>query len=338
MENGMRSTKVTDPAILDQLNGNSDAVTDPALLAQLNGEPQQEEDAGTYLDNLPKEPGFLSKLPRNILAGLASGGHTTINTPYNLMQMLENHVGTIKPKPDISLPKELRDALESDQPKNHQPIKLSEYIPHQQEYNFAQMLGQKGEGTMMDKLIQKGVEYAPEILSGKALVRGGFRRLTGKHQLDTMRKLVNESNIAVPLPKNLSDEARNFLPKTHATREMLAGAESGHFPSSFATQSQIGTHQRNLAKSPMASERLIAPEVGDLKQDMLNHYDDVFRNAGRHDIADMMRSGINNYRGYKKFMDFVTPIAKKLKIPLSGLAVLGLGFTGGKKLVNKISD
>jgi hypothetical protein len=39
----MKSTKVTDPAILAQLNGGSKKVTDPALLAQLNGEDDEEE-------------------------------------------------------------------------------------------------------------------------------------------------------------------------------------------------------------------------------------------------------------------------------------------------------
>ncbi len=44
--------KVTDPALLDQLEGRK--VKDPALLSQLN-DGEEQEDSGAYLDNLPLE-------------------------------------------------------------------------------------------------------------------------------------------------------------------------------------------------------------------------------------------------------------------------------------------
>jgi hypothetical protein len=282
-----------------------------------------EEDPGAYLDSLPETGGTLDKFKR-ILTGLTHAGRNLHNAPHDLVAGLENGLQGIG--------KTFNQLPGSEYMK--QGKRLSEYLPNDTN-DYQDVYGLKGEGTLMDQLLQKGFEHAPELIGGAGVLRAGFRRLKGTHQLDRMRRLVTESEMGVRLPRELSDQARNFLPNTHATREMLNDAERGNFTSSFSTQSQMGHHQANLAKSPLASERLIAPEVGDLKQTMLNHYENVFRNAGRNDIADMMRSGINNYRRYKQFMNVAIPLAKKLKIPTSGLAVLGLGLYEGKKLLNK---
>ena len=44
----------------------------------------EEEDAGTYLDNLPQPDGFFHKLPRNIATGLAHAGRNLHNLPHDL--------------------------------------------------------------------------------------------------------------------------------------------------------------------------------------------------------------------------------------------------------------
>ena len=86
----MTRQKVSDPALLAQLGQSPrKKVTDPSLLAQLNSEEPQ-EDTGSYLDNLPEPEGFFSKLPRNIITGLANLGHSTLNTPHDVARCTEN--------------------------------------------------------------------------------------------------------------------------------------------------------------------------------------------------------------------------------------------------------
>ncbi len=296
---------------------------------------EDEEDAGAYLDDLPQPEGFFHKLPRNILAGLANLGHSTINFPHDVVQGAEN-IGEglgnlIKKKFPFS--QGTQDLLDK-APKSH---KLSDYIPYQKEHDFAQMLGQEGEGTLMDKLIQKGIEYAPEITGGTALLRGGIRRLKGTHQLDAVEQAIKERGLSnFNYSPGTAEEARRYLPKSHdATNEMVAASESGNYPASFSMQSQIGKHQRDLARSPLASERLRAPRVGELKQNMLGELGDILRSSGMHKEADMLKTGINNYRQYVKVKDAVIPVLKKLGIPVTILSALGFGY---KKLKQGLFD
>ena len=116
-------------------------------------EPEEEEQ--------PAES-FAQKLPRNLLTGLAGLGHATLNAPHDIAKWAE----------DLSGPSNRRAGI--DESKRWIP-KLSELIPYQEEHNYAEMLGQKGPGTLADVAIQKGVEHAPEIMGLTGLVRAGLR-------------------------------------------------------------------------------------------------------------------------------------------------------------------
>ncbi len=336
MENGMKYSKVEDSSIIEQLNKQSTRkVTDPEILSKLNGESTFQE---------PEEEGFFHKLPRNIIAGLANLGHSTMNTPHDVAQNLENQgqgIGNIINK-GLPIPKEFQEKLSQVSHKN--PYKVSEHIPYQQDYNFAQMLGQSGEGTLMDKLIQKGTEYSPELLTGRALIRAGLHKFpitksAGTRQLKEAERLVGE--LGVPnIPINVHDlfEAEQYLPKTLSSREMLSAASKGEYKPSFALQSQLGHHERNLAKSPLASERLISPEVSDLRQNIISQMDTGLRSHGYHDIADMLKGGINDYRKYIKFKNAVTPVLKKVGIPATALGIVSFGINKARKTLSNIFD
>ncbi len=288
-----------------------------------------EEDQGAYLDSLPAPEGFWHKLPRNITAGLASLGHSTMNIPHDIAQSVEGASQYL----NENFPNTL--GLKPPEKTFLKDFKLSDYIPHQEEKNFAQMLGQQGEGTLMDKLIQKGVEYSPELITGGALLHGGARALKGTHQLDEVARAINEGGLRnFSYPPSVVEEARNYLPRSHATNEMIAASEAGNYPSSFSMQSQIGKHQRDLAKSPLASERLLAPRAGELKQNMLSELGNILRSQGMHSEADMLNQGINNYRQYMKVKNAVMPAFKKLGIPTTILAAIGFGYKKAQKLLS----
>lgn len=285
------------------------------------------------IEEFPEEEGFLSKLPRNILIGLANLGHSTLNQPHDIAKAAENAGQGIN-----DWQARIRKSIYGEpmqQKTNINGPKLSDYIPKQQEYNFAEMLGQPGEGTLLDSIIQKGVEYAPEIASGRALLKGGIRRLKGTHQLDIAEKLAKESGLNFNYPEKLIKESRKFLPNTVESQEMIDAVRAGNYKPAFLMQSQVGHHQRKLLRSPLASENsIMAPKAGELKQSMLGHLEKVFRNANMPKEADLLKAGINNYRQYMKVKEAIKPYLKQLGIHGGYLALLGYGYKKGKKLLN----
>lgn len=304
--------KVTDPELLNQLEARK--VQDPNLLSQLNGE--DEEDTGAYLDNLPQPEGFFHKLPKNILIGLTHAGRNLHNLPHDISQLAEWPVEKLAG-----------------------PLKhpLSSYLPYDTQDYSDVFGGDKNTDTLMDKMIKGGIEHAPEIIGGAGLVRGGLRRLTGTHQLDTVKKLINQKGIQeFSYPSQMIKDAEKFLPKTNATKELLGEVKAGNYEPAFNLQSQIGHHQRKLAKSPLASENsIMAPKAGELKQQMLGHLESVLRNANHIEEADLLKKGISNYRQYKKVMNAAMPVIKYLGIPTTILTALGFGY---KKAKQGLSD
>lgn len=303
-----------------------------------------QEDAGAYLDSLPDEQGFLSKLPRNIIAGLAGLGHSTINFPYETVKSLEDMGANNKSQNGISK-NDMRELSELRDTSFSSPgFKASEYIPHQQDYNFPQLLGQKGEGTLMDNLIQKGIEYSPEILGATKLISHGLRKFPVTQKMAS-RRLREAENIMnqfmaprTPISEELIEQSRAFLPKTHATKEMLEAARAGRYSPSFSLQSQIGKHERDLRKSPLAAERLLAPQARELKKTILSEMESSLRSQGHDDIADMLKGGIDDYRKYIKFRDTALPVMKKIGIPTSLLTLLGIGFKKGKDVASGLVE
>lgn len=342
--------------LANDTNNNSNASykilgKDPATIDQNT----EQQDPGAYLDSLSNNNSWLTKLPRNILIGLSKLGHSTTNLPYDLAKNIEqqgqqfsNNINQQMPIEKYAGNNQLpggsnqQNLLEQFIKQNNIPDSarnpsynqsFAEHIPHQQEQNYEQLLGQQGEGTLADKLIQKGIEYAPEIASGKALLKGAMGRLKGTHQLNKVQKFTKENAISdFDYPSRIINEAKKFLPKTEASKELINQVKSGDYQAAFKLQSQIGHHQRQLAKSPLASENsIMAPKAGELKQKMLGHLEDILRSANHHEEADMLKSGINNFRQYKKVMNVAKPILIKLGIGTPILTALGFAFNQGKK-------
>jgi hypothetical protein len=292
----------------------------------------EDVDNGEYLDNLPQPEG--SHPFRDIFIGLTHAGRNLHNFPHDVVQSFENAGKSFgnKINNSLPLPKEFQDKLDS-MPK-HEPFRLSEHLPYDPN-SYADVFGQKGEGTLLDKIIQKGTEHAPELIGGGGLLRGGVRRLKGTHQLDRVRRSMNGRNIpGLAYPEHVIEEARNYMPRSHAVNEMINQAESGQYDPLMSMQSQVGYHQRNLTRSPLAAERLLAPRAGELKQVMLRHLQDVMRTHGLHNEADLLARGVNNYRVYKQVQNAVLPVLKKVGIPTSILAAIGFGYKKAKKILN----
>lgn len=321
--------KVSDPALLANLGGEKrQKVTDPNLLAQLNGD-EEEDDEGAYLDNLPKPEGFWSKLPRNILIGLTHAGRNLHNSPHDIVQALEHGASSFG---NNDLDKLLADKYGVKQNKGKP---LSAYLPHDTQDYSDVFGGDKDAKTLVDKIVQGGFEYSPELIGGLGLARGGIRRLKGTHQLDKVDKAIKNKGLDnFSYDEKTLREAKKYMPPSEASKEALMRSASGEYPASFSLQSQIGHHQRNLSNSALASERLLAPRVGELKQNMAKQLQDILRSHGMHEEADLLKQGIKNYAQYMRIKNASMPVLKKLGIPTTILAALGFGYKKAKKVLS----
>ncbi len=104
------------------------------------------------------DEGFLSKLPRNVAIGLAHAGRNLHNLPHDIAQGVDvagSAIGRALGAPELQ----------------KQNSNIASYLPND-EKSYAAAFGQKGKGTPIDNLLQKGIEYAPDIIGGANALRG----------------------------------------------------------------------------------------------------------------------------------------------------------------------
>jgi len=286
-------------------------------------------------EEIPQTPeeSFLSKLPRNILIGLTHLGRNVHNLPHDVTQGLES---ATSPLSEIFSGLPMSEKMRQGKP-------LSSYLPYDPE-EYGDVFGQTGEPTLMDSILQKGIEHAPEFLAGGSLLRTGafkypFTERLGARRINKANKLISKKGIEdFAFTPETIQQAQRFLPKTPSTEEMISSVIMGEYKPAFAMQSQIGHHARQLKKSPLASEKLRAPEAFDLKQSMLKQMEDKLRSLGHYKEADLLRGGINDYRKYMKIKEDVFPVLRKVGIPTTALAFLGFGTNKGKRIASKILE
>jgi hypothetical protein len=311
------------------------------ILGRTKSPEEETEEAIKTLDSLPHPEGFLHKLPRNLAIGLLKLGHTFLNYPHDIIKGAED-AGSY-------LGKKVGGLLPHDEFLNHprinvkEPFRLSSILPHQEEQDFAGMLGQKGEGTLMDKLLQGAVEYSPDIVSIGGLVRHGLNALpitkVGASKRLSRAEKAMEGLGAPKTPINFLDvelaKQKKFIPDTKEYNEVLSKAMGGDYKSAFAFQSDVGKAQRNLAKGS-ALDRVLAEEAKSIKQRAIDAMENKLRMHGYADVADDLIGGLGDYRQYIKFRDKVKPIMKTIGIPASVLGVLGLGYSKGKQMLKQL--
>ncbi len=251
-----------------------------------------------------QEESFLQKLPRNVVIGLANQGHTTLNAPHGIMQALEGASKNFySPNKLLPIPEEIQKNI-----KMQQMPEISQYIPQQQEYDFAKMLGQQGEPTWGDTLVQKGVEYAPEILGAKNFLPYLTKRGATK-TLNKAQKLAAERGIGkLNVDPEIIEDARQFLPNLLQQRNQLNATHAGDYKSLFDLQSDVGkisAARMGRIKSLFAPESHLKGVAGlESRKNLLNALHENLNNLGHKDISDLLRKGQNEYRRYKKFKKY----------------------------------
>lgn len=258
---------------------------------------------------------FLQKLPRNVGAGLANLGHSIINAPHDIAQNFNNQ--------NQEWQKALNEKGLSNFNIPRVNFDLANAIPHQKDYNFAEMLGQKGEPTLSDSIVQKGIQYSPEILGGANVVKNLFPYLTRKGASRTLaeaRKLAAERNIApIEVDSELIKDAAQFLPKTTPYKNALKDAQTGDYNALFKLQSDLGRHAGDYAGSKFsAAERSHGKAGMATRNALLDEIHKGLQSQGHHDISNLLRLGQKEYARYMRFK----PLRNKI---IKGVAYGGLG-------------
>ncbi len=278
----------------------------------LQQQPTTRAPRNLFADQEPAEQeSFIGKLPRNIATGLANMGHGLINAPYDLAEIIQqrgNEFGQVyKPLQGAGIPS----------PFPSKNYGIAGMIPHQEDQNFAQMLGQKGANTFADTVVQKGAQYAPEMLLGanalKALRGAGLMpHLTKRGALKKLKKgqgLASERDIGtLDVNPELIKDAEQYLPNNLPERNLLEGSNYGDYDSLFRLQSDLG--KVSAARTGKIS-KLFSPEThlkGQAglrsRNALLDAIHENLQGMGHHDISDLLRQGQADYRRYMNFRKY----------------------------------
>lgn len=236
-----------------------------------------------------KEEGFLHKLPRNVMIGLTHAGRGLHNLPHDLSKLAEWPAEKLAG------------------PLSHP---LSSYLPYDQN-DYSDVWGQKGQGTPSDNLIQKGVEFAPDIIGGLNALRGlgilpHLTRKGASKNLVKARKMGKSKNIS-PLEVNpdLIEDTRQFLPNTTPYRNLIDEAGHGDYNRLFSLQSDLGKHAGGMSKDWFSKANRAHGKAGlEVRGNILNEMKGSLRQQGHGDIADLLTKGQNEYRKYMKFKPY----------------------------------
>jgi hypothetical protein len=259
-----------------------------------------------FANSEAEDESFLQKLPRNIVAGLAQGGHEFLNAPHTLAKNIEQR--------GIEFGKEINNNLPLNQYANQvrpSNFSLADLIPYQEEHNYAQLLGQKGKGTFSDNAIQNIAEYAPELLMGANALKV-LPHLTKRGATKTLKKaqkLAEERDIGtLNVNPELIEDARKYLPDDLPIRDLINASQSGDYNSLFKLQSDVGkisAARMGKIRSLFAPETHIKGQAGlESRERLLDAIHENLQGLGHDDISALLRQGQNEYRRYMKFKKY----------------------------------
>ena len=259
----------------------------------------------------PKEESFSSKLPRNIGIGLTHAGRSLHNLPHDVAQgvdVLGSAIGRFFGAPELQ----------------HQNSNLASYFPYDTQ-NYGDIFGQKGEGTPTDKLIQKGIEYAPDIVGGLNLLRSmhllpHLTRRGAARNLQRAREMGAERNIGnLDVNPNLIEDMRQYLPSnTEPYRRAMDAAHTGNYQSLFDLQSTAGKEAASRSRSLLDPAQRSFGRAGlQAREDLIQDMHRALQSQNHHDISNALRIGQDEYRRYMRFK----PYRNAIGLTAAGLAI-----------------
>lgn len=230
------------------------------------------------------------RIPRDVLIGLTHAGRNLHNLPHDLAALGEWPIEKLRGKP-------------FEHP-------LSSYLPNDTA-NYADVWGQKGAGTTLDNVLQKGVEIAPDIIGGVNALRSlkilpHLTRKGASKNIVKARELGKSRNMG-PLDVNpdLIEDTRQFLPNTTPYRNLIDEAGYGDYNRLFSLQSDLGKHAGGMSKDWFSKANRAHGRAGlEVRSNILNEMKNSLRKEGHGDIADLLTKGQDEYRRYMKFKPY----------------------------------
>lgn len=238
------------------------------------------------------------RIPSDVLIGLTHAGRNLHNLPHDIasgVDYLGSGIGR---------------AFGAKEFQNGQSSHLADYLPYDQT-NYADVFGQKGQGSTLDNVLQKGVEYAPDVIGGVNMLRSlkmlpHLTRKGASKSLVKARQMGKTKNIA-PLDVNpdLIEDTRQFLPNTTPYRNLIDEAGYGDYNRLFDLQSDLGKHAGGLSKDWFSKANRAHGKAGlQVRGNILNEMKQSLRSGGHEDIADLLTKGQDEYRRYMKFKPY----------------------------------
>ncbi len=238
------------------------------------------------------------RIPRDVLIGLTHAGRNLHNLPHDIasgVDYLGSGIGRMFGAPEFQ---------------NGKTSHLANYLPYDTE-NYSHVLGQKGEGSQLDNLLQKGVEYAPDVIGGLNALRGlkilpHLTRKGASKNIVKARELGKNRNIG-PLDVNpdLIEDTRQFLPNTTPYRNLIDEAGYGDYNRLFDLQSDLGKHAGGMSKDWFSKANRAHGKAGlEVRSNIIKEMKDSLRKGGHGDIADLLTKGQEEYRRYMKFKPY----------------------------------
>lgn len=248
---------------------------------------QSDWGAVPYEDN---QESAWKRIPRDVLIGLTHAGRNLHNLPHDLAALGEWPIEKLRGKP-------------FEHP-------LSSYLPNDTE-NYADVWGQRGPGTTLDNVLQKGVEIAPDVIGGVNALRSlkllaHLTRKGASKNIVKAREMGKSRNIG-PLDVNpdLIEDTRQFLPNTTPYRNLIDDAGYGDYNKLFSLQSDLGKHAGGMSKDWFSKANRAHGRAGlEVRGNILNEMKNSLRQGGHGDIADLLTKGQNEYRRYMKFKPY----------------------------------
>jgi hypothetical protein len=187
---------------------------------------------------------------------------------------------------------------------------LADYLPYD-EQSYAETWGQKGKASILDNVLQKGIEYAPDVIGGVNALRGmkllpHLTRKGASKSLVKAKDLAKGRNIGtLNVNPDLIEDAAQFLPKTSAYKNMLEGAGYGDYNELFKLQSDLGKHSSDYARSLFsAAERSHGRAGMATRNKLLSDMHKGLQDLGHEDISKLLKKGQDEYRRYAKFKPY----------------------------------
>jgi hypothetical protein len=230
------------------------------------------------------------RIPRDVLIGLTHAGRNLHNLPHDLAALGEWPIEKLRGK-------------QFEHP-------LSSYLPNDTA-NYADVWGQKGAGTTLDNVLQKGIEIAPDVIGGVNALRSlkllpHLTRKGASKNIVKARELGKTRNMG-PLKVNpgLIEDTRQFLPNTTPYRNLIDDAGYGDYNKLFSLQSDLGKHAGGMSKDWFSKANRAHGRAGlEVRGNILNEMKNSMRQQGHGDIADLLTKGQDEYRRYMKFKPY----------------------------------